>query len=377
MQLILDDEQRMLAKTALAFALDGGGVRRLRELRDSGEPLCYSRKAYSQMAELGFTAITTPEADGGLGLGLASMVVVTEALGRALAPEPVIPSAVLCASLLSELGSAEQKKSWLAPLASGEKVLACAYSETGSRFDLSAVQMRAEPTANGYRLSGDKTHVWGGQGADAWIVSAQLGDEAGRLSLFLVPASTRGVTCTAMSRVDCHNAAQLTLRGVEIPATARLGQEHAGLPALERAIDRATVALCGEMLGVMSEAFDRTLIYLKERKQFGAAIGSFQALKHRAAKLYIEIELARSTVMAAARALDEDAPDAPALVSLAKARLSDGYCLAANEAVQIHAGIGMTDEHDIGFFMKRSRGAEMTFGDAAFHRDRFGRLEGY
>jgi len=302
--------------------------------------------------------------------------VVTEALGRTLAPEPLVPSAVLCGSLLAELGSAEQKKTWLEPALSGEKLLACAYAEAGSRFDLGAVQMRAEPTANGYRLSGDKTHVWGGNGADAWIVSAKLGDDP-RLSLFVVPASTRGVTSTPLNRVDCLNAAQLSLRGVELPASARLGQEHAGLPALERAIDRATVALCGEMLGGMAEAFDRTLTYLKERKQFGVPIGSFQALKHRAAKIYIELELSRSTVMAAARALDAGQDDAPALVSLAKARLSDGYCLVANEAVQIHAGIGMTDEHDIGFFMKRARGAEMTFGDAAYHRDRFARLEGY
>jgi alkylation response protein AidB-like acyl-CoA dehydrogenase len=192
-----------------------------------------------------------------------------------------------------------------------------------------------------------------------------------------VPASAKGVTSTRQSRVDSLNAAVIRFDGVQVKDTDLIGAAGEGLAVLEDAVDRATVALCGEMLGGMSEAFDRTLGYLKERKQFGVPIGSFQALKHRAARMYIELELARSAVMAAARAIDAGGAEARSLVSVAKARVSDAYCHVANEAVQMHAGIGMTDEHEIGFFIKRARACEMTFGDAAFHRDRFAALGGF
>jgi alkylation response protein AidB-like acyl-CoA dehydrogenase len=223
-------------------------------------------------------------------------------------------------------------------------------------------------------------HVWGGYNADGYVVSARTSGrprELKGISLFYVPATATGVTVTAETRVDSQNAATVRFANVDVKRAAMIGAEGEGLSILERATEHATVALCGEMLGGMNEAFERTIAYLKERKQFGVAIGTFQALKHRAARMYVELELARSTVMAAARAVDEQNEEASALVSLAKARASDAYCLVANEAVQMHGGIGMTDEHEIGFFMKRARAAEMTFGDAAFHRDRFAKLSGY
>jgi acyl-CoA dehydrogenase len=229
-------------------------------------------------------------------------------------------------------------------------------------------------------VTGEATQVWGGHLADAHVVAArtagQDGDRDG-ITLFLVPAGTRGVATERQFRVDSLNAARLTLEDVALREADALGAIGEGHALLSRVIDEATVALTGEMLGGMSEALDRTLAYLRERRQFGVAIGSFQALKHRAARLYIELELSRSAVMAAARAVDGNAADAAQLVSLAKARLSDTYVAIANEAVQMHGGIGMTDEHDIGFFMKRARACEMTFGDAAYHRDRFATLAGY
>src|SRR5262249_21175980 len=197
------------------------------------------------------------------------------------------------------------------------------------------------------------------------------------ITLFLVPASARGVTSERQVRIDSLNVAQLGFDEVEAQASDVLGRPGEGHAVLARALDEATCALTGEMLGGMTEALERTIAYLRERRQFGVAIGSFQALKHRAARLYIELELSRSAVMAAARALDAQAADAPQLVSLAKARLSDAYCLIANEAVQMHGGIGMTDEHDTGLFLKRARASEMTFGDAAYHRARFAELGGY
>jgi acyl-CoA dehydrogenase len=331
------------------------------------------------MADVGFTSIAIDEKDGGLGLGLSSLVIVTEALGRVLAPEPLIPS-LHAAQALALGGSDALKDEVLAPVLAGSRVIALAQSERGARYDLAAVALRAEPSKDGYVLAGDKVHVWGGFGADGYVVSARTSGrprELKGITLFYVPAGATGVTVTAESRVDSQNAATVRFANVEVKRAAMIGAEGEGLSILERATERATVALCGEMLGGMSEAFERTVAYLKERKQFGVLIGTFQALKHRAARMYVEIELARSAVMAAARALDEQTEDASALVSLAKARLSDAYCLVANEAVQLHGGIGMTDEHEIGFFMKRARAAEMTFGDAAFHRDRFAKLSGY
>jgi alkylation response protein AidB-like acyl-CoA dehydrogenase len=259
-------------------------------------------------------------------------------------------------------------------------MLALAHASATSRFDLSRTPFRAERAGAGFRLQGQATQVWGGYLADAYVVAARSagrdGEPAG-ITLFLVPAQTPGLRAERQHRVDSVNTARLTAEGVELREADVIGVVDQGFATLERVVDEATVALCGEMLGGMLEAFERTRVYLRERKQFGVPIGSFQALKHRAARLFIELELSRSAVMAAARALDAQSPDAAQLVSVAKARLSDAYCLVANEAIQMHGGIGMTDEHDIGLFMKRARACELSFGDAAHHRDRFARLAGY
>jgi acyl-CoA dehydrogenase len=307
------------------------------------------------------------------------VVLITEALGRALAPEPYLSAVVLAGSLLAEAQPA-QKSAWLAPTIAGEKRLAVAFQEARSRYRLAHVEAKATRDGSGWKISGEKIQVIDGHGADGWIVAARtsgdVGDAEG-VTLFLVPAGRAGAASARQWRVDARNAAILRLADVAVDVHDVVGSVGAGLAPLERAVDRATVALCGEMVGGMSEAFDRTVAYLGQREQFGVRIGTFQALKHRAAKLFIERELARSSVMGAARALDAGADDAPLQVSNAKARCSDAYVLVTNEALQMHGGIGMTDEHDIGLFMKRARVAEMTFGDAAFHRDRFARLQGY
>jgi alkylation response protein AidB-like acyl-CoA dehydrogenase len=380
MQLVLTEDQALLARTAHDFVMGTPPIARLRKLRDARDERGYELDRFARMAELGWTAIPFSEQDGGLGMGLAELVLVTEAMGKGLAPEPVIPSIVLAGRAIALGGSAEHKARWLGPAIAGEKILALAHTRQRARFDLTHVPVQATRVDGGFRLSGQATQVWGGHLADAYVVAARTsgtdGDRSG-ITLFLVPAKAPGVTSERQHRIDSQNVAQLTFENVEARDADVLGQSDEGHGLLGRVIDEATVALAGEMLGGMSEAFERTLAYLRERRQFGVAIGSFQALKHRAARLYIELELSRSTVMAAARALDGQSADAPQLVSLAKARLSDAYCLIANEAVQMHGGIGMTDEHDIGFFIKRARAAEMTFGDAAYHRDRFAALGGY
>ncbi|HEX2689309.1 MAG TPA: acyl-CoA dehydrogenase family protein [Kofleriaceae bacterium] len=380
MQLVLTEEQASLSRTANDFILSSPPIARLRKLRDTRDERGYALDRLARMAELGWTAIPFPEQDGGLGMGLAELVLVTEAMGKGLAPEPFIPSIVLAGRAIALGGSAEHKASWLRPAIAGEKVLALAHTRRRGRFDRTRMPVHAAPEGQSFRLTGQATQVWGGHLADGYVVAARTagrdGDRDG-ITLFLVPAQARGVTSERQYRVDAQNAAQLTFDNVLARGADVLGQVGEGDRLLDRVVDEATVALTGEMLGGMSEAFDRTLRYVRERRQFGVAIGSFQALKHRAARLYIELELSRSAVMAAARALDAQSPEAPRLVSLAKARLSDAYCLVANEAVQMHGGIGMTDEHDIGFFLKRARASEMTFGDAAYHRDRFATLDGY
>jgi acyl-CoA dehydrogenase len=380
MQLALTEDQTLLQRTAHEFVAGGSSIARLRKLRDSGDDRGYALDRYAKMAELGWTAIPFTDADGGLGMGMAELVLVTEAMGKGLAPEPLIPSIAAAGRAIALAGTADHKARWLRGAIAGEQVLALAHARRNGRFDLTRAPFAAAASGGGFQLTGEATQVWGGHLADAYVVAARTagadGEPAG-LTLFVVPAGARGVTSVRQRRVDSLNVCLLRLDGVELAAGDALGAVGDGHALLSRVVDEATAALCGEMLGGMAEAVERTIAYLRERRQFGVPIGSFQALKHRAARLYIELELARSAVMAAARALDEHSAEAAQLVSLAKARLSDAYCLAANEAVQLHGGIGMTDEHDIGFFLKRARACEMTFGDAAYHRDRFAKLAGY
>jgi len=379
-QLVLTEDQELLAKTAADFVNERSPVARVRELRDSDDADGFSRALWKEMAELGWVGIPFPESHGGADMGLAEMAVVLEELGRKLAPEPFLSNCLLAGQVILRAGSEAQQQAWLPGLVEGEKLLALAHQEPNSRFDLAAVATRAERDGDGWRLSGEKIAVLDGTAADALVVAARTaGDDRDRagISLFLVPKDAPGLQLERQHRIDSRNAARIHLDGVAVGSDAQLGVEGEGASILEEVVDLATVGLCAEMLGSMSEAFERTLDYLKQRVQFGVPIGSFQALKHRAAEMFIEIELCRSAVMGAARALDEGAPEAQKLVSLAKARCSDAAILVTNEAVQMFGGIGMTDEHEIGFFMKRARVAELTFGDAKYHRDRWARLSEY
>ncbi len=382
--LALTEDQAILARTASAFSTERLPLARVRKLREPADGLGYSREIWSEMAKLGWTGIPFAEVDGGAGLGLAEAVLVTEALGRCLAPEPFVPSIMLSGQALAVAGNESLRESALKPLVAGDRIVALALLERGSRHHrrhaLRHVATRAEPSSGGYRITGSKVQVSAGYKADAFIVPARTSgqpDDPAGITLLYVPADAPGLGVTRQHLIDGRNAAIVELQGVEVSESAVLGTVGGGGDVLDAVVDRATVALCGEMLGAMSEAFDRTLAYLKERTQFGVAIGSFQALKHRAARMFVEIQLARSAVMAAARAMDQNLPYGRALVSTAKARCSDAYVHVANEAVQMHGGIGMTDEHDIGLFMKHARTTEMTFGDATFHRNRFATLGGF
>ena len=380
MQLALTEDQELIAKTAADFVTEKSPITRVRELRDARDPLGFSKPLWKEMAELGWVGIPLPEAHGGAGLGLAELAVVMEALGRKLAPEPFLSTVLLAGQALALGGTEAQQEAWLPGIAAGEKLATLAYQEPRSRYDLHRVATRAERDGDGWKLRGEKIQVLDAAAADLLIVSARLAgaeDAADGIGLFLVPAGTAGVEITPQTRVDHRAAALVKLEDASVPGAALLGDAEDAGALLEDVIDRATVGLCAEMLGATTEAFELTLAHLKERQQFDVPIGSFQALKHRAANVFMEIELSRSTVMAAARGLDEGAADARQLVSLAKARCSDAFVLATNEGVQMFGGVGMTDEYDIGFYMKRARAAEATFGDAAHHRARWATLASY
>ncbi|HVP30994.1 MAG TPA: acyl-CoA dehydrogenase family protein [Myxococcota bacterium] len=380
MDLVLTEDQDLLSKTAADFVAEHSPVSRFRKLRDTRDATGFSRELWKEMAGLGWVGIPFPEEFGGAGLGFAELAVVLEQLGRKLAPEPFLSTVLLGGQALLLGGSDAQKKEWLPRLVSGDAILSVAYQEAKSRYDLRHVTTKAEKAGDGWTLTGEKIQVLDAHVADALVVAARTAGgetDAEGITLFLVRKGAPGLSVERQSRVDSRNAGLVRLAGVRVGPVDVVGEVGRGGALLERVVDRASAGLCAEMLGSMQQAAEDTFAYLKTRVQFGVPIGSFQALKHRAAKMYIELELARSCVMAAVRAVDANDEDLERLVSLAKARCSDAGVLIANEAVQMHGGVGMTDEYDVGFYMKRARVAEMTFGDATWHRDRFARLSGY
>ena len=382
MDLVLNEEQELLQRTAREFVSARSSVRRIRALRDRNDPDGFSRELWQEMAGLGWLGITLPETYGGAGLGAMEQMVVLEELGRGLMPEPMLSTVLLGANALLLGGSEAQKQAHLPGVAAGERLLTIAMQEARSRYDLHHVETKAAKSGNGWQLGGEKIQVLDGHVADRIIVSARTAGgvaDARGITLFLLERDTPGVTIERQSRLDSRNVALVRLDDVRVDGDAVLGEVDGGGALLARVVDRATIGLTAEMLGAMTAAFEMTVEYLKTRVQFGVPIGSFQALKHRAAKVYIELELSRSAVMGAHRAIDERRDDGTIarIASLAKARCSDAFVLIGNECVQMHGGIGVTDEHDIGFFFKRARVAEMTFGDAAWHRERTARLDGY
>jgi len=380
MPLVLTEDQELLAKTARDFVVERSPISRLRELRDTNDPVGFSRPLWKEMAALGWVGIPFSEAHGGAEMGMAELAVVMEALGRTLAPEPFLSTVLLAGQVLVHGGSPAQQAEWIPRIVEGDALGALATDEIHSRWDLCRVETRAEPVGDGFRISGEKTQVLDGHVADLLLVSARSGgasDDADGVTIFGIRPGAPGLSITRQSRIDSRNAALVRLDGVKVAGSDVVGPVGGGAAILENAVARATVGLCAEMLGAMQEAFHRTLDYMRTREQFGVPIGSFQALKHRAAREFIAIEISRSAVLAAARALDGGDDEAAALVSLAKAQCSEAAILVANESVQMHGGIGMTDEHDIGFYLKRARAAELSFGDAAWHRRRWAEISGY
>jgi alkylation response protein AidB-like acyl-CoA dehydrogenase len=365
MSLVLSEEAQMVRETAMDFFRERSPITALRKLRDDNDPDGFSRPLWRQMAELGWTGFLVAEDDGGSAFGMTGLAQVMEAAGRTLAASPLMSTALVGASLLALGGTEDQKTRYLQPLLAGEHIFALALEE-GTKHAPHRIALKADRDGAGYRLNGKKTFVLDGHIADTLIVAANTG--AG-ITLFLVPGDA--AARTRLTMVDSRNAATVRFDNVAVGPEAVLGRVNGGNDLLDLTLERARAGLAAEMLGSANEAFDRTIQYLKDRKQFGVAIGSFQALKHRAAQMFCEVEITRSAILAAVSALDSNANDATALVALAKAKANETFFLCGNEGVQMHGGIGMTDEHEIGFFMKRSRVAQASFGDTVFCRDRY------
>ena len=375
MPLYLNEEQIQLQDTARGFIHEHAPVKHMRALRDAKDATGFSRDLWKQFAELGLTGILIGEEDGGLGLGHVEAGVVLEEIGRNLSPSPFLATAVAAVEALKGTPHAAR---YFPGILSGETVAALAIDE-GAKHR-ATVGMKAERSGNGFKLSGAKQFVTHGHVADVIIVAARTAgaaDDTNGITLFAVDRNAAGLTSEAERLADSSLAARLKFDGVDVDADAVIGEvDHGGNP-LGRLLRAGRVGASAELLGVGAGAMDMTVNYLKERKQFGLRIGSFQALQHRAAHLYSEMEVARAAVLKAQQLLDAGDAKADEAVSVAKAMTAMATTLSVQEGVQMHGGIGMTDEYDIGFYMKRGRVLAEMFGDANFHADQIARAAGY
>ncbi|MDE2466563.1 MAG: acyl-CoA/acyl-ACP dehydrogenase [Alphaproteobacteria bacterium] len=376
---VLSEEQVMLHEAAKNWSREVAPVSAFRALRDSGNAEDFDRALWRQMCEMGWAGILIPENYGGSGLDYLSIGLVLEETGRTLTASPLLSTALVATAALLQAGNDRQKAEWLPKFAVGEALGALAVDE-GAHHAPQRAALTARKSGSGFVLNGSKSFVVDGATADLLIVAARTSSQAGDtrgVTLFLVPGNHPAVARTRLRMVDSRAAARIELRDLEVGADAVLGQVDEGFGVLDAVLDRARAGLSAEMLGHAAQSFEVTLDYLKTRTQFGQLIGSFQALQHRAAKMYTELELTRSCVEAALIAIDRGSDEVAALCSLAKARAGDLVHVVSNEMVQMHGGIGMTDAHDAGLYLKRARVSEATYGSPAFHRDRYARLMGY
>jgi alkylation response protein AidB-like acyl-CoA dehydrogenase len=379
MALVLTEEQSMLRDSARGLISDKAPVSHLRQMRDAKDAIGFSRDLWKAFADMGFSGLLVPEAFGGSGLGCVEAGVVMEEIGRTLMPSPFLATGVLAASALSRGGSDPQKSQYLPKISEGSLLAALAVDE-GAKHRPLQTAMQAVRSGNGFRLKGEKAFVVDGHTADLLIVAARTAGNAGEakgLTLFLVDPKTKGIAIERTAMVDAHNAARIVFDNAEVDADGVLGEVDQGGALLEGLLNIGRGAVASEMVGLSEEVFGRTVGYLKERKQFGKLIGEFQALQHRAAQLYIDIEITRAAVLKALQALDNHFDKAAGAVAVAKARAGSTATLAVQEGVQMHGGMGMTDQFDIGFFMKRARVCQELFGDSNFHADQLARMKNY
>lgn len=375
MSLTLNEEQQLLRDSARSFIDNNSPVSRVRELRDKRDATGFSRDLWKGMADLGWLGIQFPENYGGSGMGLREVAIIMTECGRVLAPEPLLSTLLLGTNAVRLSTNGALAAEVLPAVAAGERFVAFALEETG-RFNPYAIETTAVPTPDGYSITGEKRYVLDGHTADQIVVVARTSGAPGNrdgLALFMVDAEVEGVDVQRTTMMDARNAATVSFAGSEVGADRLLGDAT----LLECVLDQATLGLAAEMVGMAEEVFERTLAYLKDREQFGVKIGTFQALRHRAAEMFAELEFARSLMLDGLSAVDEDRDDVSLSASAAKAQANKAARLISAEAIQMHGGIGMTDELDVGLFFKRLRAAEITLGDASYHLRRFAACQGY
>lgn len=377
MTLVINEEQQMLKASAAEFLKEKAPVAALRKLRDTQDPQGYDTNLWQQMAEMGWASLIIPAQYGGLEFGYVGFGQLLEEMGRTLTASPMVSTVLVSANAILLAGNASQKERLLPAIGSGESIVTLALEE-GKQHNPGKTALSASPKGEGYVLNGKKVFVLDGQVAHKFIVVARTTDNAGDengLTMFLVEAKTEGIAISQTPMMDSRNAATVVFDNVQVQEV--LGEVDQAFPVLNKTLDIACIGLSAEMLGSMREAFERTVNYLRERKQFEVPIGSFQALQHRAALMYGEIEICKSIVIKALQAIDKDAPGLSRIASMAKAKVGETIKLVTNEGVQMFGGIGMTDDEEIGFFLKRARVAQQTFGDYNYHLNRYSKILGF
>ena len=379
MKLVLSEEEQFLKDTAKNFAEERSPISHFRSLRDNNDPKLWDKDIWSEMVKLGWPGILIPEEFGGSNFGVTGIGVILQECAKTLTPSPLFATGVLGAYAISEFGDDDQKNNYLPKIVNGEITTALAVDEI-SHHDPSATELIAKKNNSGFTLSGKKIFVIDGASADLLIVLARTsgskGDSTG-LSLFFIDSDQAGIEAQKLDMADSRNYANIYFNDVSVDKSSLLGDLETAGETVESILDIGRIAMSAEMLGNAESAFEITLDYLKQRKQFGALIGSFQALQHRAAEMFCEIELTKSSVLAAMRAADENSNELQRLSSLSKTVAGETLYLVSNEAIQMHGGIGVTDEYDIGFFLKRARVTEQIFGSAKYHTERYANLSGF
>jgi alkylation response protein AidB-like acyl-CoA dehydrogenase len=379
MKLILNEEQEFLKDTAKNFASERTPVNHFRALRDSNDDLLWDKEIWQEMVNLGWSGILIPEEFGGSNFGVAGISTIMQECGKTLTPSPLFATAVLGAYAISQYGSQAQKEEFLPQIVSGEITTALAVDESSHHNPVNT-KFSAKNNNGKYILNGKKTFVVDGSSADILIVLARTsgnsGEETG-LTLFIVKSDKDGIEKIKLSMADSRNYANITFNDVTASSESILGAPESGGETIESILDIGRIAISSEMLGNAEAAFELTIGYLKQRKQFGVLIGTFQALQHRAAEMFCELELTKSSVMAAMHGADENSNELQRLASLAKTISGETLHLVSNEAIQMHGGIGVTDEYDVGFYLKRARVAEQIFGSSVFHTERYANLSGF
>jgi alkylation response protein AidB-like acyl-CoA dehydrogenase len=379
MKLVLTEEEQFLKDTAKNFAEERSPITHFRALRDNNDPLLWDKGLWNEMTKLGWPGILIPEDYGGSNFGITGISVILNECAKTLTPSPLFATGVIGAYSITNYGTEKQKEYYLPKIASGELTTALAVDES-SHHNPANTEIFAKKEGSNFIVNGKKTFVIDGASADLIILLARTSGDKGDmtgLTLFLVDANSNGFETKKLDMADSRNYSNINFNNVKIPDSNILGDLETGGEIIENVLDIGRIAMASEMLGNAEAAFETTIDYLKQRKQFGVLIGSFQALQHRAAEMFCEIELTKSSVMGAMKAADEGSNELQRLSSLAKTMAGETLHLVSNEAVQMHGGIGVTDEYDIGFFLKRARVTEQIFGSSKYHTERYANLSGF